>query len=227
MLNSVLEELASMGSEENVRGMARFGIKSKARILGVPKPKIRELAKKIGKDNELALLLWDSCVHEAKILATLVADPSTFPEELADKWVSEVDNWDLCDQLVFNLIWKTDYAYRKALEWVKREEEFVKRAGFALIAKLAISSKIKDEAFLRFLDLIEGCEDERKYVQKTVSWALRQIGKRNEFLHEKAMETAERMLGMGGVRRKIALEAIKELKSEKVLRRVKKRGRYL
>ncbi len=219
----VLRKLESLGSEKNVKGMARFGIRSKDKVLGVPKPELRRLAKELGKDQELALALWESGVHEAKILATMVADPKSFPEELMDKWAFEVDNWDLCDQCVFNLFWKTPYAYDKVRKWVNSSKEFVRRAGFALMAKLAISDKdAGDDVFLEFLKVIESCEDDRKYVWKAMSWALRQIGKRNHFLNEKAVETAYKMLEMGGVRRKVAIEAIRELTSDKVLRRIKK-----
>ncbi len=140
-VEDVLKELESFGDEKNVEGMARFGITSEAKVLGVPKPKLREIARRIGKNHELAIKLWESGTHEARILASMIAQPEKVDEKLMEKWVKDIDNWDLCDQCVMNLFWRTKFAYRKAVKWSQREEEFVKRAGFALMAKLAISDK--------------------------------------------------------------------------------------
>ena len=174
-LEAIINKLLAMSNKRNVEGMKRFGIVSKAKILGVPKPKIRELSGNIGMNHDLALKLWETGIHEARILATLIADPSKITDELIEKWIKDVDNWDLCDQLVMNLLWKTKIARKKILEWCNRNEEFVKRAGFVLIAKLAISDKkSSDEEFEKFFPLIkEGAKDSRKYVYKAVSWALR------------------------------------------------------
>ncbi len=222
-LEAIINKLLAMSNERNVEGMRCFGIVSKAEILGVPKPKIRELARNIGMNHDLALKLWETGIHEARILATLIADPSKITDELIEKWIKDVDNWDLCDQLVMNLLWKTKIARKKILEWCNRNEEFVKRAGFVLIAKLAISDKkSSDEEFEKFFPLIkEGAKDSRKYVYKAVSWALRQIGKRNPKLNEKALKLAEEIMKLGTKSaRYVAREALKELKSEKVKKRL-------
>ena len=224
---SILRELESLGERRNVEDMRRYGIVSKFRILGVPKPRLREMAKRIGRNHELALRLWSLPVHEAKILATMIADLKSASSGLMDEWIEEVDNWDLCDQCVFNLFWRTDHAHEKAMEWSAREEEFVKRAGFALMAKLAISDKeAGDDLFERFLRaIIRESGDERKYVRKAVSWALRQIGKRNYRLNRRAIETAEEILRLGTrAGKKTASEALKELTSEKVAYRLRKRS---
>ena len=193
MIEKILKILATYEEDKNVEGMKRFGITSSSKILGVPKPKLRELAKKIGKNHELALKLWDSNIHEARILASMIAEPEKVDEDLMERWVRDFDNWDLCDQCVMNLFWRTKFAYKKAIEWSQREEEFVKRAGFALMAKLAISDKkASDEKFEKFFPyILEGAKDERNYVKKAVSWALRQIGKRNPYLNKKAIKLAE------------------------------------
>jgi len=224
-VDEIITILRSLGNKRNIEGMARYGIVSKAEILGVPKPKLRELAKRIGKNHELAIKLWETGIHEARILASMIADPAKVDEGLMEKWVADIDNWDLCDQCVMNLFWRTRYAYEKAIEWCQREEEFVKRAGFALIAKLAMGDKKADDsAFEQFFTLIkEGSKDERKYVMKAVSWALRQIGKRNKNLNTRAIEMAEEIMKIGNKSsRYIAMEAIRELKSEKVQKRFNK-----
>jgi len=221
-VDEIITTLRSLGDKRNVTGMARFGIVSKAEILGIPKPKLRELAKKIGKNHELAIKLWETGIHEARILASMIADPNKVDEKLMEKWVKEIDNWDLCDQCVMNLFWRTRYAYKKAIEWCQREEEFVKRAGFALIAKLAISDKeITDDDFEKFFTLIkEGAKDERKYIMEAVSWALRQIGKRSRTLNMKAIKLAEEIKRLESKSAKyIAAEVLRELRSEKVLRK--------
>ena len=224
-VEDVLKELESFGDEKNVESVERFGITSEAKVLGVPKPKLREIARRIGKNHELAIKLWESGIHEARILASMIARPEKVDERLMEKWVKDIDNWDLCDQCVVNLFWRTKFAYRKAVEWSQREEEFVKRAGFALMAKLAISDKrASDEKFEKFFPhILEGAKDERNYVKKAVSWALRQIGKRNSNLNKKAIEIAEELKKMDSKSaRWIAQETIRELTSEKVQERLKK-----
>lgn len=215
------EYFGVFGRQKNIEGMKRFGITSSSKILGVPKPKLRELAKKIGKNHELALRLWDSNIHEARILASMIAEPEKVDEDLMERWVKDFDNWDLCDQCVMNLFWRMKFAYKKAVEWSQREEEFVRRAGFALMAKLAISDKkANDEKFERFFPyILKGAKDERNYVKKAVSWALRQIGKRNLYLNKKAIELAEEIKKLRTKSAKyIATETLRELRSEKVQR---------
>ncbi|AGK61709.1 putative DNA alkylation repair enzyme [Archaeoglobus sulfaticallidus PM70-1] len=227
-VDEIIKELESLGSKKNVEGMQRFGITSRAKILGVSKPELREIAKKIGKNQELSIELWESGIHEARILACMIADPEKFTDDLMDRWVSEIDNWDLCDQCAMNLFWKTKHAYKKAMVWCQSDCEFTKRAGFALMAKLAISDKKADDRkFEQFFPIIKReASDNRNYVKKAVSWALRQIGKRNPDLNKKAIETAKEIQKINSRSAKwIASDAIRELTSEAVQERFKKRGK--
>lgn len=198
----ILANLRSLADPANVEGMARFGISS-AGTLGVSMPVLRGMARDVKRGlkretdarHALALDLWSSGVHEARILAALVDVPSLVSEDQAEAWVADLDSWDVCDQLCGNLLDKTPFAWRKASEWAGRDEEFVKRAGFVLMTQLAVHDKAApDEAFLGFLPLVEReADDERNFVKKAVNWALRQIGKRNARLREAARETAERL----------------------------------
>ncbi len=222
-----LDLLRSMSDPRNVDGMARFGI-SDVNTLGVSMPEIRRLAKRIGKDHDTALELWRSGVHEARILACLVEDPGQVTEEQLDSWVGEIDSWDVCDQVCSNLVDKTRFAYAKAAEWSKREEEFVKRAAFSLMAALAVHDKTaSDDRFLRFLPLIEReSSDERNFVKKSVNWALRQIGKRSISLNRAATESARRIARMKSrSARWIASDALRELSDERVLARLEAKAR--
>ncbi len=171
--NKIIKKLKEMKNEKGIETARRFGIITRYEILGISRTKLRKLAKGIGKNTELALELWRTNILEAKILATMIADPKEFKREFAYEWVKDIDNWDLCDQFVLNLLWRTNYAYEIAKEFCKDDEEFVKRAGLALIAKLAMSNKKANEGkFKEFLPLIrEGLKDRRKYVKKAAIWA--------------------------------------------------------
>lgn len=202
--------------------MARFGINSE-NTLGISVAELRKIAKKIGKQHDLAEQLWASGIHEARILACLVDLPEQVTPEQMEQWVREFDSWDICDLCCIHLFRKTPYNYRKAFEWVERENVFEKRAGFALMAALAVhDKKAGNEKFEAFLPLIkEKATDERNFVKKAVSWALRQIGKRNKALNAAAIETAEEIKGLDSkAARWIANDAIRELTSEKVQRRL-------
>jgi len=209
----VLEELRSMAHERNRKGMARYGINT-ARALGVSVARLRAIARRLGKDHRLAVELWLSGVHEARILASMLADPSVVSPRDMDRWVREVDSWDLCDQVCANLFERTPHARRKALLWSSRKQEFVRRAGFSLMARIAVSQKdLPDSAFSPMLAAIRRrAGDERNYVKKAVSWALRQIGKRNPALRTKALAVAG-LLRRGGSRpaRWIGADAEREL----------------
>ncbi len=209
----VLEELRSMANERNREGMARYGINT-ARALGVSVARLRAIARRLGRDHPLAVELWVSGVHEARILASMLADPSVVSPRDMDRWVREVDSWDLCDQVCANLFERTPHARRKALLWSSRKQEFVRRAGFSLMARIAVSQKdLPDSAFSPMLAAIRrGAGDERNYVMKAVSWALRQIGKRNPALRTKALAVAG-LLRRGGSRsaRWIGADAEREL----------------
>lgn len=212
MLDDLLHELRSLANPHNVEGMARFGINPEG-TLGVSMPEIRRLAR--GKrDHQLARQLWDTGLHEARILACLVEDPRQVDEEQMERWVRGFDSWDVCDQACSNLFWRTPYAAAKALEWSARPEEFVKRAGFVLMAVLAVhDKKAGDHLFLSFLPAIQReATDERNFVKKAVNWALRQVGKRNARLNGAAVECAGALQQQASrSARWIAADALREL----------------
>ncbi len=221
-LKQVLQTLKSHGNPQNVEGMARFGIRS-ARAFGVPTPFIRRLAKEVGTDHELALRLWRTGILEARAIAALIGDPQKVTKTLMNAWAAEFDNWAVCDGVCGNLFDKTPFAYEIALRWAGRKEEFVKRAGFVLMASLAVHDKRgRDGLFLKFLRPIKReSGDERNFVKKAVNWALRQIGKRNLRLHAAALKTAGEIRGQNSSSaRWIAADAIRELESAAVYRRL-------
>ncbi|VVB50842.1 DNA alkylation repair enzyme [uncultured archaeon] len=225
--DEVLRRLRMLSNPKNVAGMERFGINPEG-TLGVSMVEVRKLAKQVGRDHVLALELWASGVHEARILAALVDVPGEVSLGQMEGWVVEFDSWDVCDQVVMNLFDRTPYAYDKAMEWSGRREEFVKRAGFALMASLAVhDKKAGDEKFLRFLPLIKkGATDERNFVRKAVNWALRQIGKRNLTLNKKAVETAKEIQKLDSkAARWVASDALKELSGEAVQAKLKAKPR--
>ena len=219
----VLDRLHALADPEAKEGMARFGIET-GKALGVNIPTLRALAREIGRDHDLAEGLWASGIHEARILAALVDDPKLVNEEQMERWAVEIDSWDVCDGVCSTLFDRTPFAYAKAEEWSARDEEFVKRAGFVLMAALAVHDKqAPDERFLEMLPLIEReAHDERNFVKKAVNWALRQIGKRNRNLNGAAIEAGERIRAQGSrAARWIAADALRELRSEKVQGRLK------
>lgn len=218
---NILKRLKSLSNPKAVEGMARFGINPK-HTYGVSIPKLRALAKEIGKNHLLARQLWSSRIHEARILAGMIDEPARVTEAQMERWVKDFDSWDVCDQCCMNLFEKTRFAYRKCVEWSARDEEFVKRAGFVLMARLAVSDKkAADKPFERFLRLIKReSADQRNFVKKAVNWALRQIGKRNLALNRKALAAAGEIRRMdSGSARWIAADAIRKLSSPAVQRR--------
>ena len=211
--SSVLRELRSLANPRNVAGMARFGI-NPHRTLGVTIPTLRKIARRTGKNHALALQLWKSGLHEARILAGMIDDPACVTSRQMDAWARDFDSWDVCDQCCGNLFDKTAFAYRKAAAWSGRREEFVKRAGFSLMAALAVHDKrAGDAAFIKFLALIErAANDDRNFVKKAVNWALRQIGKRNARLRRHAIASARRIHRQDSrPARWIAADALREL----------------
>ena len=147
--------MKSVASPESLKGMGRFGINTE-KAFGVSIPHLRSIAKEIGKSHELAQELWASQIHEARILATMIDDPPMVTDKQMEEWVKDFDSWDLCDQCIGNLFCRTEGAYGKAVVWSKREEEFVRRAGYAMMAYLAVhDKKAPDEKFLEFLSIIE------------------------------------------------------------------------
>jgi 3-methyladenine DNA glycosylase AlkD len=218
----VLDRLKSLANPEAVAGMARYGI-SPHNTLGVSVPALRKLAREIGRNHGLAQQLWSSGVHEARILASMIDDPRMVTEEHMERWAADFDSWDVCDQCCGNLFDKTELGYRKAVEWAARDEEFVKRAGFALMAWLAFHDKrAPDDAFLEFLPVIKReSVDGRNFVKKAVNWALRHIGKRNANLNRAAIQTAKEIQETGSKPgRWIAADALRELTGEKVRARL-------
>lgn len=221
--SAVLKRLRAHGSAENVAGMARFGIHTN-KALGVSVPDLRTLAKELGHNHALALQLWDSGVHEARVLAAFIGSPAELTEAEMERIVLEINSWDICDQVCGPFFNRHPLAYQKAVAWSKREEEFVKRAGFVLMARLAVHDKKADDAtFLAFLPLIEKESiDERNMVRKAVNWALRQIGKRSMILHEAAVMTGERIAKRDSkAARWIATDALRELRNGKTVARIK------
>jgi 3-methyladenine DNA glycosylase AlkD len=218
----VVAELERLGDPESANEMARFGI-TPERTWGVRMPELRALGKRIGTDHELAARLWSRDVRETRILASLVDDPEVVSGEQMDEWVDEFDYWEICDQCCMNLFWRTPLAYDKCHEWTGAGGEYVRRAGFALMAVLAWKDKGAERAsVLAFLDPIErGAADERHTVAKSVSWALRQIGKRDIECNAAAIEVAGRLADAEeGAARRVGREALKELTSERVQERL-------
>jgi 3-methyladenine DNA glycosylase AlkD len=221
----ILNQLKSLANPENVAGMARFGI-NPHNTLGIDIYTLRKLAKQIctptGSDHALALKLWETGIHEARILASYVEDPQLVSEAQIERWVAGFDSWDVCDQ-VCGLFEATPFAYRKAVEWAERPEEFVKRAAFAIMAGLAVHDKqASDEKLAQFFPVIvKASDDDRNFVKKAVNWALRNLGKRNRALNEQAIAVARQMQALGThPGRWIAADALRELSSEKVQKRL-------
>lgn len=220
----IIEHLKSIGSPARAAGQARFGIRS-GDALGVPLPELRKLARQIGRDQGLAGALWLTGVHEARLLATMVAEPRIMTEAQMDGWVSDINHWDQCDQACMNAFAHSPYAYQKAREWSRRPEEFVRRAGLALIAVLAQREKeVPDERMREFFPVIlEAADDERHYVKKAASWALRSLGKRSRALHAEAIQVAQQLKGMDSKSaRFIGSESLRELQGEAVQARLKR-----
>jgi len=224
-LNEIVKWIKSNADPAAVKGMARFGISSKE-IYGVSIKKIRPFAKVVGKNHPLALELWKTGIHEARLLASMIDEASMVTEEQMESWVKDFNSWDICDQCCSNLFDKTEFAYKKAVDWSKRKEEFVKRAGFVLMAVLSVHDKKADDSlFEKFFPIIlRESTDERNFVKKAVNWALRQIGKRNLSLNEKALRVAEEILAMDSKAAKwIARDAIKELTEGKMIVRLREK----
>ncbi len=225
-VNEILEELKSKARPDQLEGMAKFGISVEKR-LGVRVPELRKLAQTTGKDHNLALKLWNTGFDDAHIVASMIAEPDKLTGQQMEEWVSEFNSWDVCDQVCMNLFDKSPMAWRKVREWSKREEEFVKRAAFTLIACLAWHDKgAEDSNFTDFFPVIrEGAKDQRNYVKKAVSWALRHIGKRNPELNQAAIEEAKLIGEMDySSARWVAKDVIKELESETVQKRLAQEG---
>lgn len=214
----VVARLRTMANPRDVEGMARYGINTKG-TLGISVRRLRGMAKELGRDHALALALWKSGVHEARLLAAFVDAPAEVTEGQMDAWVEDFDSWDVCDEVTTDLFDMTRHAYKKVLEWSTRDEEFVKRAAFSTIAGLAVHDhEARDEVFEGLLTVIRAAAtDERNYVRKAVNWALRNIGKRNSGLNKAAVRTAREILAFDTkASRWIARDALRELEGNKV-----------
>jgi 3-methyladenine DNA glycosylase AlkD len=217
-VNEVLKEIKSLSTAEHFSKLAHFGIND-SKAVGVKIPLLRQLAKKLGKNHELALELWKTEIHEARLLSTMIDDPKLVTENQFDGWVRDFNSWDVCDQCC-GLLAKTPFALSKITIYSAAKEEFVKRTAFVLMCALVIIDKKADnEFFFPFFYLIEReAWDDRNFVRKAVNWALRQIGKRNEVLRLKAIECAERVLKQESKSaRWIATDALRELRNEKII----------
>jgi len=226
----VIEKLKSMKNLRNAKGMARFGINPKAKVYGVSMPELRKMAKEIGKDHELAIKLFDSGIHEAQILATIIADREKLTDEQMEKWIRAFDSWDIVDQCCMNLLDKLELKIinKKIFEWAKCDEEFVRRTAFSLIAAFAFHDKKSDDkVFEKYFPLIKKYStDERNFVRKAANWALRGIGKRNKNLNKEAIKLAKEIRELGENQNSksakwIANNALAELTSKKYQSKLK------
>jgi 3-methyladenine DNA glycosylase AlkD len=224
MIEDVLKKLKEKANSDNLEGMSRFGITIDHR-LGVSVPEMRKTAKEFAKDHRLALELWETGIAEARILASMIDDPEQVTEKQMEKWVKDFNSWDVCDQVCSNLFDKTPWAWQKISEWAGREEEFVKRAAFTLMACLACHDKnAPDGNFIKLSPLLKrGATDDRNFVKKAVNWALRNIGKRNGKLNRTAIRVAKEIRRTNSkAARWIASDAIRELESNAVQQRLKR-----
>jgi 3-methyladenine DNA glycosylase AlkD len=218
----ILTQLQALGDPKAVEGMARFGIPV-TRAFGVSAPHLRRLAKDIGKDHGLAGGLWKTGIHDARLLAALTDDPAQVTPAQMERWAEDFDSWAVCDAACGCLFDKTPYAWDKAIAWTDREPEYVKRAGFVLMAALAVhDKKASDEQFEVFFPyIVKHATDNRNFVKKAVNWALRQIGKRNRHLNDLAARTARDIRQIDSkAARWIASDALRELTSDKVQARL-------
>ncbi len=222
-IDEIKNELKKNVRPNALDGMARYGI-DVSKAYGVAIPVLRKIAKQIGKDHELAQQLWDSDVHELRIIASMVDEPTKVTKKQMNAWADDFNSWDLCDQCCNNLFVYTPFAHEKAMQWSRSKKEFVKRAGFTLMATLAVHDKeAKNSDFDKFFNQVkEASTDERNFVKKAVNWALRQIGKRNKALHKKALTIAKEIEKIDSKSaRWIAKDAIRELTDPKIISRIK------
>lgn len=221
-VEDALSALRKMSSRRTREGMSRFGIPSD-NALGVSVADIRKLAKQLGPDHELAKALWHTRVYEARMLTAFIAEPARVTPAQMDRWCRDFDSWAICDTLCFHLFDRTAHAFAKVRQWSDRRAEFEKRAAFALLASVAGHDKTTgDEPFVAALPLIErATTDERNFVKKGVSWALRRIGGRSHALNVAAVEVAKRLAASSdAAARWVGKDALREITDVKVLRRL-------
>lgn len=221
-LEQVLEYFKSKASVKNAKSLTKYGIAAD-QSFGIRMPVIRELAKKIGKNQKLAEQLWNEGHHECKLLAGMCAEPKNFSLSMADAWVQDIYSWDVCDQLCINLLVKTDYAWSLPARWVIDDREFVRRVGLVMIVVLRIhKKKVADEEYEQFFPMLkEYATDERNFVKKAVNWAIRDLGKRSAIHHPIMISLCHDLLELDSKAASwIANDAIRELESEKVKARL-------
>lgn len=226
---TIIEKLKKLSNPKSVKHMARFGINPN-KNLGISIYELRELAKQIEKNHELALKLWKSGIHDARLLACFVDRPNWVTENQMDLWAHDFDSWDVCDQVCTSLFDRSVFAWKKVFEWAESDKEFIKRGAFSLIAGLAVHDKdARNEKFDRFGPLIKSHSlDDRNYVKKAVNWALRNIGKRNLNLNKKMIQLAKEISSLDSKSaRWIASDALRELKSEKIQNRIKNKKKNI
>jgi 3-methyladenine DNA glycosylase AlkD len=193
-LESVIKELERAATAHTRDGMSRFGISTADKVLGVSMTDMKAIAKRTGKNHTLSGALWSSEIYDARMLACLIDEPDKVTPSQMDRWAKDFDNWATCDTACFHLFDKTPHAYAKVAQWAKRSDEFVKRAAFALLASLALHDKKgSDDLFADGLAIIEAFDDDRNFVKKSVSWALRGIGKRNAASKMRAINVARKL----------------------------------
>lgn len=223
LTTKIINELRSMRNEHNIAGMKKFAI-GNDNTLGISIPTLRQIAKQYKKNHELALALWQSHIHEAMLLAVFIADPKQVTPLLMDTWTRQFKSWDLCDQACGNLFHRTPFFIHKAFEYSYAQSEFVKRTGFVLMVAYTLHHKKADDNLcIDFLKRIEEeAYDERNFVKKAVNWCLRQIGKRNTYLHSLAIQTAIRIKNQNTpAARWISNNALRELHDPKIISRLK------
>lgn len=225
-VNEIMDELAALGRPDVVSSMAKFGI-STAKSFGVKTPELKQFAREVKKRaadrHSLAQELWATSNYDARAVAFLIDDPKQVTRQQMDAWAADFDNWATVDGACSYLFCRTAFAYEKAFEWAERKPEFEKRAGFSMMAYLAVhDKKASDEQLAAFLPVIEKhADDDRNFVKKAVNWALRQIGKRNLDLNKLAIETATRIKSQDSrSARWIASDALRELASEQIQARL-------
>lgn len=216
---AIISRLEKMGDPEKVAfKQKKYNIVS-TNSLGVYHKDLKEIAKEVKQDDQLALELFDTNIYEARLLCSKIFNPKNLTEELMEKWVVTFENWEICDSFCMGLFAKSQFAIAKIKEWTKREKEFEKRAGFVIVAAYCMADKkARNEVYEQFLPIIyREVEDERVYVKKAVNWALRSIGKRNIDLNKKAIAEAKKIIKLDSKAAQwIAKDALRELEKESV-----------
>jgi 3-methyladenine DNA glycosylase AlkD len=226
-VTEVVASIKRMGSKTVRDGMVRYGLPPD-NAFGIPVGKMQKFAKDIGRNHELALALWETGYYEARMIAAFIDDPSLVTPAQMDRWCKDFDNWGIVDTVCFKLFDQSPHAWKKVVQWSKNREEFQKRAAFALLASLSGHDKTaSNERFLSCLPLIEKASmDERNFVKKGVSWALRSVGRRNLELNAACTTLAQKLSASSDpTARWLGKEALREFKSAVVARQLKKRAK--